>query len=223
MGAFLCLECRDPIAHGHGGGGMSDLDRALLSLRMTTMSLNRSSVRQEKEARRLENQVASDIRASKPPAVVETHAQSVVRARSQSDRYAVMAARVEAARSRIQESRHIADVARGITTAARAMHLGDREIPAERIGEVLESFEKACENTDVKIGFVNKSVDESTRTLSPQEDVDAVIQRVGDLHSLEVTALLTRNRVPFARPTTSDATASLVVPDEIELDTLHPS
>lgn len=73
----------------------------------------------------------------------------------------------------------------------------------ERISQTMDSFEQQFEDMDVRAGFMENAMSDSTAMSTPQEQVDGLIQMVADEAGLELGEQLddagpVSNKVPAA-------------------------
>mmetsp|Transcript_21005 Transcript_21005/g.65924 ORF Transcript_21005/g.65924 Transcript_21005/m.65924 type:complete len:96 (-) Transcript_21005:524-811(-) len=58
----------------------------------------------------------------------------------------------------------------------------------EKIAAVMEQFEKSFDSLDLASATVEGAMGSATTASMPEEEVDALINQVAELHSLEVTS-----------------------------------
>eukprot|EP01120_Amphizonella_sp_Union-15-10_P009192 TRINITY_DN343_c0_g2_i1.p1 TRINITY_DN343_c0_g2~~TRINITY_DN343_c0_g2_i1.p1 ORF type:complete len:122 (-),score=33.01 TRINITY_DN343_c0_g2_i1:173-538(-) len=70
------------------------------------------------------------------------------------------------------------------------MEQGSREMNAEKIGQVVNQFERNFEDLEVATAVVEESMDKATANLAKTSDVDQLICQVADQYHLELKTLL---------------------------------
>ncbi|CAN0541297.1 unnamed protein product [Ectocarpus sp. 12 AP-2014] len=96
-------------------------------------------------------------------------------------------------------------VVKGMESALKAMDV-------ERISKTMDSFEQQFEDMDVRAGYMENAMGDSTAMSTPQEQVDGLIQMVADEAGLELGEQLddagpVSNKVP-AKPAAAPAAAA---------------
>eukprot|EP00004_Rigifila_ramosa_P015859 TRINITY_DN3717_c0_g1_i1.p4 TRINITY_DN3717_c0_g1~~TRINITY_DN3717_c0_g1_i1.p4 ORF type:complete len:114 (+),score=29.08 TRINITY_DN3717_c0_g1_i1:345-686(+) len=56
----------------------------------------------------------------------------------------------------------------------------------EQISRTMDAFEKQFEDLDVQSGYVESAMSQSTATATPQEEVEALMQKVADENGLDL-------------------------------------
>lgn len=90
-----------------------------------------------------------------------------------------MASRVETAVSMRQVTSGMAHVVRGLDRAMQTMDL-------EKISLVMDKFEGQLEDIDVQTSYMENTMNSTTATGMPQDQVDSLLQQVADENGIEV-------------------------------------
>lgn len=90
-----------------------------------------------------------------------------------------MASRVETAVSMRQVTGGMAHVVRGLDRAMQTMDL-------EKISLVMDKFEGQLEDVDVQTSYMENTMNATTATGMPQDQVDSLLQQVADENGIEV-------------------------------------
>lgn len=104
----------------------------------------------------------------------------------------------------IQVNKSMEGVVKGMGSALKAMDV-------ERISKTMDSFERQFEDMDVRAGYMENAMSDSTAVSTPQEQVDDLIQMVADEAGLELGEQLDEvgpvsSKVP-AKPAAQEAEA----------------
>lgn len=84
-----------------------------------------------------------------------------------------------AASTLLQVNKSMEGVVKGMGTALKAMDV-------ERISKTMDRFEQQFEDMDVRAGYMENAMSDSTAQSTPQEQVDDLIQMVADEAGLEL-------------------------------------
>src|SRR5579872_4163128 len=167
------------------------LMQARVSLRLTAQELRRAAAKSKSEETRLVNEVRRAVAAQEQRDVVRQLAQGVVRQENVTASMRRMEVHVQSVQQRMQQAQALGQVGRSLQTAVAAMRLSERAVPLDRLPALLQQFEQASENSEVRQRYMDDELQQSMQSMTPEQSVDAVLRRVGDEYQLEVSSLLT--------------------------------
>ncbi|GMI30695.1 hypothetical protein TeGR_g4589 [Tetraparma gracilis] len=65
-----------------------------------------------------------------------------------------------------------------------------KSMDVEKISKIMDDFERQFEDMDVRSGYMENAMSNSTASATPAEEVDSLIQMVADQNGLEVGGML---------------------------------
>lgn len=101
----------------------------------------------------------------------------------------------------------------------KGMGVAMKSMDVERISKTMDSFEQQFEDMDVRAGYMENAMSDSTAMSTPQEQVDGLIQMVADEAGLELGEQLDEagpvsNKIP-AKPVAAPTPAAANGEDEL--------
>ncbi|KAJ1724028.1 hypothetical protein LPJ53_001665 [Coemansia erecta] len=117
-----------------------------------------------------------------------------------------MASRVDAVASKVQTAVTMQQVTRSIGGTVKLMDRAAQSMNLEQMSRIMDAFERQFEDLDVQTGYMEGAIGGTTALEMPQDEVDALIQRVAEENGIEADAKL------------SDIKAPDYLPDEAELN-----
>ena len=131
-----------------------------------------------------------------------------------------MASRIDACSSRIETAVRMGQVTDGMKGVVRGMDKGLQSMNVDQISKLMDRFEQQFEDLDVKTQYMEGTMNATTATTTPTEQVDGLISRVADENNLELGEAFSEvgpvgNKVPSLKESESEA-AKPVAADDLE-------
>jgi len=168
-----------------GGGGMKGLEKQLFELKFTAKQLNRLSVKCTKEEKVEKDKIKKALEKDNHDGA-RIHAQNAIRQKSNAQNYLRLSSRVDAVSSRLESAIKMQQVTKSMGSVVKGMDKVLGSMNVEQITKVMEKFEKSFEDMDVRSEIVEQTMNASTTTTMPEEDVDTLMQMVADEHGLKM-------------------------------------
>lgn len=166
------------------------LEQAELNLRMNVRSIARQIALARKSEQACRAKVRASIARGDVADVVRTHASSAVQQTSTIENLQRLGARLDGVILKVHAARTTTSVAQSIGACVDAMAQACDAMPITQLAEIMDRFEGVSEDLEVRESYVSAAMSVTTAALTPEASVDAVIQRVGDEHGLEIGSLL---------------------------------
>lgn len=97
-----------------------------------------------------------------------------------------MASRLDACCSRIETAVRMNQVTDGMKGVTRGMGKSLQAMNIEQISKLMDKFEQQFEDLDVKTQYMEGTMNATTATSTPAEQVDELISRVADENNLQL-------------------------------------
>lgn len=114
------------------------------------------------------------------------HAENAIRQKNNSLNYLRMAARVDAIAARVQQAMVTKQITQSIGGVTKAMDSAMRSMNLEKISMIMDKFEQQFEDLDVQSQTMEATMSTTTTTLTPEGQVDTLMQQIADEAGLEL-------------------------------------
>lgn len=114
------------------------------------------------------------------------YAQDAIREKNQALSHLRMSSRIDACGSRIETAVRMGQVTASMKGVTRGMDKSLASMDIDTISKIMDKFEQQFEDLDVKTQYMEGSMNATTATSTPAEQVDGLIQMVADENQLEL-------------------------------------
>lgn len=114
------------------------------------------------------------------------YGQDAIREKNQALNHLRMASRIDACSSRIETAVRMNQVTEGMRGVVKGMDKGLSSMDVEKISKLMDKFEQQFEDLDVKTQYMEGTMNATTATSTPAEQVDELISQVADANNLEL-------------------------------------
>lgn len=114
------------------------------------------------------------------------YGQDAIREKNQALNHLRMASRIDACSSRIETAVRMGQVTDGMKGVVKGMDKGIASMNVEKISKLMDKFEQQFEDLDVKTQYMEGTMNATTATSTPAEQVDELISQVADANNLEL-------------------------------------
>ena len=114
------------------------------------------------------------------------YGQDAIREKNQALNHLRMASRIDACSSRIETAVRMNQVTEGMKGVVRGMDKGLQAMNIDQISKLMDKFEQQFEDLDVKTQYMEGTMNATTASTTPAEQVDSLISRVADENNLEL-------------------------------------
>jgi charged multivesicular body protein 1 len=97
-----------------------------------------------------------------------------------------MSSRLDACCSRIETAVRMNQVTDGMKGVVKGMDRSLGAMDIDKLSTLMDKFEQQFEDLDVKTGYMESSMNATTVTSTPTEQVDELIGKVADQHNLQL-------------------------------------
>lgn len=170
-------------------GNKVSLQDELVNLKITSKQMVSASKKCEKNQKTAKNQVKKAIEKGNMEGA-RIYAQNAIREKNQALNYLRMSSRIDAVAARLETAIRTNDMSKAMSNVVKGMNSALKSMDVEKISKVMDSFEKQFEDMDVRAGYMEASMNSTTASSTPEDQVDGLIQQVADEHQLDVSFAL---------------------------------
>lgn len=177
-------------AMGNTPSAQGAMNRAIFQLRMKRRGMEAEEKKSRRAAALARQRVMTAMKRGDDAETVRQYAESVAQHDDAATQYRKIAARLETAALCVQRASSMHTMSVSMRDAVHALASASEAIPLMQVMEIMSSFDKQVEDTQVQSSAIETAMKESTQHMAPASRVDEIIQKVGDAHSLETTQFL---------------------------------
>ncbi|GMI45177.1 hypothetical protein TrCOL_g11788 [Triparma columacea] len=168
-------------------GAAPSLEDELVNLRITSKQMARSAVKCEKN----EKQAIAKLKKAIEQGNMEgarIYGQNAIREKNQALNCLRMSSRIDAVSSRLETAIRMKTVTKSMTGVVAGMGHAMKSMDVEKISKTMDNFEKQFEDMDVRSGYMENAMSNSSASATPAEEVDQLIRMVADSNNLTLAA-----------------------------------
>lgn len=154
-------------------------------MRITSKQMQRSAKKCEKNEKMALEKLKKAIKQGNSEGA-RIYGQDAIREKNQALNCLRMASRIDAVSSRIETAVRMNAVSGAMKNVVKGMEKGLAAMNAEEISKVMDKFESQFEDLDVKAEYMEGTMNATTATTTPTEQVDELIMMVADENNLEL-------------------------------------
>jgi len=197
-------------------GNKVSLEDEMVNLRIVSKQMSRSSKKCEKNEKAALAKLKKAIQQGNHEGA-RIYGQDAIREKNQALNHLRMASRIDACSSRIETAVRMGQITDGMKGVVKGMDKGLASMNIEKISALMDKFEQQFEDLDVKTQYMEGTMNATTATTTPAEQVDTLIGQVADANNLELgEAFSQAGPVGKKTPLVKDSTAEKPVADDLE-------
>lgn len=143
------------------------------------------------------------------------YGQDAIREKNQALNQLKMASRIDACSSRIETAVRMGQVTDAMKGVVKGMDKGIASMDINKISALMDKFESQFEDLDVKTQYMEGTMNATTATSTPAEQVDDLISQVADANNLELGEAFAQAG-PVGKKTPQVQEAAKPVADDLE-------
>lgn len=166
-------------------GNKISLEEQLIDLRITSKQMQRSAKKCEKNEKAAIEKLKKAIKQGNSEGA-KIYGQDAIREKNQSLNFLRMSSRIDAVSSRLETAVRMNDVTSAMKGVVKGMDKGLAAMDVNQISKIMDKFESQFEDLDVKAEYMEGTMNATTATTTPAEQVDSLIMMVADENNLEL-------------------------------------
>lgn len=170
-------------------GNKHTLEDDLIQFRLTSKQMARSATKCDKNMEVQKQKLKKAIEQGNMEGA-RIYGQNVIREKNQSLNFLRLGSRIDAVASRLETAIRMQDVNKAMGQTVQGMSNAMKSMNVEQISQTMATFEKQFEDMDVRAGYMESTMENTTSMTTPPEQVDQLIQMVADEAGLQVAGQL---------------------------------
>jgi len=166
-------------------GNNVSLEDELINLKLSSKQMVMASKKCEKNQKKQLKDVQSAIKKGNREGA-QIYAQNAIREKTQGMNYLRLSSRIDAVASRLETAIRTKQITASMQGVCKGMGNALKEMDPVKISKTMEEFEKQFDDMEVLTMTMEGTMDASTTSLTPAEDVDALIREVADQNQLDL-------------------------------------
>jgi len=166
-------------------GNKISLEDQLIDLRITSKQMQRSAKKCEKNEKAAIDKLKKAIKQGNSEGA-KIYAQDAIREKNQALNHLRMASRIDAVSSRLETAVRMNTVTQAMKGVTKGMDKGLASMDVEDLTRTMDKFEQQFEDLDVKAEYMEGTMNSTTATSTPADQVDDLIMMVADSNNLEL-------------------------------------
>jgi charged multivesicular body protein 1 len=166
-------------------GNKISLEDELINLRITSKQMQRSAKKSTKNEKANIEKLKQAIQKGNSEGA-KIYGQNAIREKTQALNCQRMASRIDAVASRLETAIRMGEVSKTMKGVTKGMSHGISAMNVEELSKVMDKFETQFEDLDVKAEYMEGTMNATTATITPAEQVDELIMMVADHNNLEL-------------------------------------
>merc|ERR1712224_817113 len=199
-----------------GMGNKISLEDEMVNLRIVSKQMQRSSKKCEKNEKAALEKLKKAIQQGNHEGA-RIYGQDAIREKNQALNHLRMASRIDACSSRIETAVRMGQVTDGMKGVVKGMDKGLASMDIEKISALMDKFEQQFEDLDVKTQYMEGTMNATTATSTPAEQVDTLIEQVADANNLVLDeAFASAGPVGRKTPIVKESAEAKPIADDLE-------
>jgi charged multivesicular body protein 1 len=166
-------------------GNKVSLEEELINLRIVTKQMQRSSKKCEKNEKAAIAKLKKAIEQGNSEGA-RIYGQDAIREKNQALNHLRMASRLDGCCSRIESAVRMNQVTGSMKGVVHGMDNSLKSMNIEQLSQLMDKFEGQFEDLDVKTEYMEGTMNATTATSTPAEQVDDLIGQVADANNLQL-------------------------------------
>jgi len=176
---------RLPRFHSAAMGNKVSLEDELINLKMTSKQMQSASKKSEKKHKENITKVKKAIQQGNKEGA-QIYAQNAIREKTQAANFLRLSSRIDAVAARLETAIRTQQINKAMVGVVKGMDSALKSMDVEKISATMSNFEQQFEDMDVRAGYMEGSMNATTSSATPQEEVDGLIRMVADENQLEL-------------------------------------
>jgi len=199
-------------------GNKISLEEELINLRIVSKQMARSAKKCEKNEKVAIEKLKKAIQAGNSEGA-RVYGQDAIREKNQALNHLRMSSRLDACCSRIESAVRMNQVTGSMKGVVKGMDKSLASMNIEQLSQLMDRFEQQFEDLDVKTQYMEGTMNATTATSTPAEQVDDLINQVADANNLELgDAFIQAGPIGKKVPAAKVNTPQVAVPVQDDLE-----
>uniref|UniRef100_A0A7S0G4U7 Uncharacterized protein n=1 Tax=Rhodosorus marinus TaxID=101924 RepID=A0A7S0G4U7_9RHOD len=173
----------------------ADLSETLFNMKFTAKQMGRLAKKAHSSMEAEKKKCKKAIEESNVEGA-KIHAENAVRNEKQEISYMRLQSRLDAVVSKLEAHTKMMTVTASMGDVSYKLDEALQTMDINKITAVMDTFEKQFENLDLNAQYMDSAIGESVASSVPQNEVNTLLQQVGEEHNLEVSEIIGGPKIP---------------------------
>ena len=164
-------------------GNKVSLDEQIFNLRFQAKQLERRYEKYEKESRKKKKKIKEYL-AKGNKEMAREYAQQAIAQHNSGMTFLKLASKLDAVRSRMESAKASKQMVPMMAQTVASMDVALQQMDVVKITSTMDKFEEQFGELDVRSGYMNQAMGSATAAMTPEDDIDSLMQQVADEHGL---------------------------------------
>mmetsp|Transcript_15367 Transcript_15367/g.19946 ORF Transcript_15367/g.19946 Transcript_15367/m.19946 type:complete len:201 (-) Transcript_15367:258-860(-) len=184
-------------------GNKVSMEDELINMKLMSKQMVMASKKSEKSHAKQLKEVQKAIKQGNKEGA-QIYAQNAIREKTQAMNYLRLSSRVDAVSSRLETAIRTKQISASMQGVVKGMGNALQSMDPVKISKTMEEFERQFDDMEVVTMTMEGTMDSSTASATPAEEVDALIREVADQNKLDLdsnfdTAVVPKKKVEMAQ------------------------
>jgi len=157
----------------------------MINLRLTSKQMKRSAIKCQKNEKAAIEKVKKAIKAGNLDQA-RIYGQDAIREKNQALNCERLGSRIDATASRVETAVRMGAVSQSMSGVTKGMETALGAMDVDKITQIMDKFEQQFEDLDVKSSYMEETMNATTATSTPADQVDELINMVADENQLDL-------------------------------------
>lgn len=176
-------------------GNKPSLQEQVFNLKLTAKSMQKQSAKAEAKAKQDRVKVKESIE-KKNQDVARVHAENAIRQQQLSLTLLRLSSRLSAVAARVEASANMSTIGNNMKDIVSSLGIALDSMDVEKLSMTMDEFEKQVEALDIQSAVMEKSIQTTTASTTPEDQVEQLMRQVADEHKLEFQSTFDNIKVP---------------------------
>merc|ERR1712196_438340 len=159
------------------------------ALKLQSKQMQRMAGKAEKQIAAEKKKVAKAVKEGNSEGA-RLYAENAISQKSQQMNYLRMASKVDATAGKLEQAVAMNQVSAQMVKITQKLQPSMNSMDSTKVGMDMEKFGEVFEELDVRVEMTSGALGGATVNMTPQDQVDSLLQEVGEEHALDVTSML---------------------------------
>ena len=165
------------------GNKPPNLDKQIFDLRFTSKQMEKRYQKYEKESKKKKKKIKEYL-AKGNKEMAQEYARQSISAHQSGLTFLRLSSKLDAVRSRMESAKSSQQMVPMMSKTVQSMDIALKQMNVEKITKTMDKFEEQFGELDVRTGYMNEAMGAATATMTPEDDIDELMQQVADEHGL---------------------------------------
>jgi|TARA_B110000091_G_C13658596_1_gene408569 charged multivesicular body protein 1 len=166
-------------------GNKVSLDDQIFNLKFQSKQMEKRYEKYEKDSKKKKKKIKKYLQEGNKEMAAEYARQSIA-AHQSGMTFLKLSSKLDAVRSRMESAKSSQQMVPMMAKTVQSMDVALQQMNVEKITATMDKFEAQFGELDVRTGYMDQAMGAVTASLTPEEDIDNLMQQVADEHDLQL-------------------------------------